>query len=232
MIKVIKKECAICHEHNVGLFNEKLILKDHGRLCKHCAQRLFTKPKSFGAMEWASQHTTGQVRRLLAAHHQVDVKQWQQDKKTAAQSQKSLYESLRQQYVHDHAQRLGQCYFNPARHTILFPPIHAHTHKVIDDDFIIGYTPIEKGHFAQQQPEHAGFSTSGHDYQLVDRLGIVITLRNGATYLVDFIKNKTKQGYTTERAYHEFQLAQNVLAAIVRKNNQALGATPLHVSSI
>lgn len=229
---MLQKECAICHKHNVGIFNEKLILRDHGRICKDCARRLFTKPKSFDAMKWASQHTSEQVRRLLTAGKKVDARQWWLAKKDEDKRQKSTFESLRQKFVYNRAQRLGQCYFNPRQHAILFPPLHNHTYKVIDDNFIIGYTPVEKGHLAQQKAHHEGFSSSGHNYKQVDQLGIIITLRNGANYLVDFIKGETKQGYTTERAYEEFKQAQEILAAIIRKNNRPADSAPLHTSSI
>lgn len=232
MIGVLRNECAICHRNNVGFFNEKLILKDRRRICKDCARRLFTKPKSFGAVEWASQHTISQVRRLLASRQKVDVKEWRRAAKEERASQTSLYQSIRQQYVYEGATRLGQCYFNPERHMILFPPIHGHTYKTIDEDFIIGYTPVEIGLGAQHRAQHDGFSSSGHGYKLLTRLAVVITLRNGANYQINFIKGRTKQGYTTDHAYQEFRESQAILAAIVRKNNRLTGSAPLDVSSI
>lgn len=230
---MLQKECAICHQENVGFFNEKLILKGHARICKNCARKIFSQPKSFSALKWAGSHTLAQVQRVLASGQKIDLDAVQASEKDSLRRQKSMYESLRQQYVYEHASRLGQCYFNPQRKAILFPPIYGHTYKVIDDDFILGYTPVEKGEGAQERAIHNGFSTSGHQYKRLDRLGIIITLRNGANYPIDFIEGATKEGYTTKKAYEEFITAQRVLATIVRRNSQITGpVNGINVSSI
>lgn len=132
--------------------------------------------------------------------------------KPREQSKKEIaiekYEKSKQPFIDNKARKYDRYYFDSIQKKIFCDTtLFSHTYTIYEYSDIVGYIPINQGH--DEFKKHgitrtlvggallgpvgaiAGATTGGKNHQYVDKLGVTISLRNGNTLDIYFVKSKS-----------------------------------------
>lgn len=134
------------------------------------------------------------------------------------------------------AARYGSFYFDSIDKKIIQLGSFTKLYSVVLYADIISYTPVDRGHNEKKKhgllraatggvllgPAGAviGAVTGGKNFGYVDELGVNISLKNGHSISIKFIKETTKQGILTDGAYKQCNELCALLDSIIAENNR------------
>lgn len=225
-MKIINRTCDSCGR-KIGLVENAPVTKDKKQICTNCVEDVFSEYNT-KAMMWVGKHTFEEFDKAHVKSISTNL-----TKLTDQEREKGLLQINGARIIN-----FDNAYFDPDNKEALL--------KSNDDLFkfryadIISYKPVERGH---SEKKHHGIAravagdfiaggagaivgavTGGKNFAYIDELGADISLSQGNSVTIRFIKKPTKQGADTQESYKQCSTLCALLDSVIAENNNCIAS--------
>lgn len=237
----MSKICANCGK-KLGFLDQTITTTDKQIVGEECYSKVFDGGIS-ALIIWQENHSFADFKSIYDQGEKIDLKEVNKQEKAAKKiKNEAAKEKLKVQELADkenikvhNAARYGSLYFDNVDKKIVQLSSFTKLYSATSYSDIISYTPVDRGHNEKKKhgllraatggallgPAGAviGAVTGGKNFGYVDELGVNISLKNGQSISIGFIKETTKQGILTDGAYKECNSLCALLDSILAENN-------------
>lgn len=232
-MKIINRTCDSCGR-KIGLVENAPVTKDKKQICTNCVEDVFSEYNT-KTMMWVGKHTFEEFDKAHVKSISTNL-----TKLTDQEKEKGLLQINGARIIN-----FDNAYFDPDNKEALL--------KSNDDLFkfryadIISYKPVERGHSEKKHHGIAravtggvllgpvgavvGATTGGKEFDYIDELGADISLSQGNSVAIRFVKKPTKQGADTQESYKQCSSLCALLDSIIAENNTHTDAEEQHTES-
>lgn len=219
-MKIINRVCESCGR-KIGIAESAPVTKDSKQICTECTEKVFPKVDS-KTLVWIRKHTFKEFEQALASTTSNDLHKLQGQEKEKGLAQISKLKTV----------NFDNLYFDSENKEVLVKSKNDLFKFNYDD--IAAYEPIERGHSEKKHHGIAravtggvllgpvgavvGATTGGKEFDYIDELGADISLSQGNSVAIRFIRKPTKQGANTQESYKQCSSLCALLDSITEEN--------------
>lgn len=220
-MKIINRVCESCGR-KIGLVENAPVTKDKKQICTNCVEDVFSEYNT-KAMMWVGKHTFEEFDKAHVKSISTNL-----TKLTDQEREKGLLQINGARIIN-----FDNAYFDPDnKEALLKSNDNLFKFRYAD---IISYKPVERGHSEKKHHGIAravtggvllgpvgavvGATTGGKEFDYIDELGADISLSQGNSVAIRFIRKPTKQGANTQESYKQCSSLCALLDSITEEND-------------